>query len=236
LLALPVHRARRAKPLTHASLRHISREFVGFGQSPVADALLLDDPYAISLVFSDTLLRKQRLEFPFIWPAALVTDKGGCRGNIDLTLAYTPPIDPDHKDEAQRVELEAFVHQEAIDDETGEASWASQLMQDGSGVPPGMNKTERYMLASGLKWTPIKRFHAHMPQGRGNSSNWRLSLSSLTRAGATFPDEGVNFSLILTLSDPKRATPIHDSVRNTLINQGLQVADILIAHRVRPRK
>lgn len=236
LMALPVHRARRAKPLTHSALRHISREFVGYGQAPSADTLLLDDPFAITLVFSDTLLRKQRLEFPFTWPAALVTDKGSCRGSLELTLAYTPPIDPDHKDEAQRVELEAFVHQESIDPETGEAAWASQLMQDGSGVPPGMNKTERYMLATGLKWTPIKRFHANMPQGRGNSSNWRLSLSSLTRAGALFPDEGVNFCLILTLVDPKRAVPIHDNVRNTLVNQGLQVADILVAHRVRPRK
>ena len=236
LIALPVHRASRAEALTHKSLRHISREFVGFGQSPTADAILLDDPFAISLVFSDTLLRRQKLEFPFTWPSALVTDKGACRGKIDLTLAYTPPIDPDHKDEAQRVELEAFIHQENIDDDSGEVEWASRLMQDGSGVPPGMNKTERYMLATGLKWTPIKRFHANMPQGRGNSSNWRLSLSSLTRAGATFPDEGVNFCLVLTLSDPKRAAPIHDSVRNTLVSQGLQVADILVAHRVRPRK
>ena len=236
LMALPVHRARRAKPLTHSSLRHVSRDFVGFGHAPVADTLLLDNPYAITLVFSDTLLRKQKLEFPFTWPAALVTVNGSCRGNIELTLAYTPPIDPDHKDEAQRVELEAFIHQEDIDPVTGEATWISRLMQDGSGVPPGMNKTERYMLATGLKWTPIKRFYANMPQGRGNNSNWRLSLSSLTRAGATYPDTGVPFCLILTLSDPNLTTPIHDNVRNTLINQGLNVADILVAHRVRPRK
>jgi hypothetical protein len=37
----------------------------------VADILLADDPFAISLVFSETLLRKQRLEFPFTWPAAM---------------------------------------------------------------------------------------------------------------------------------------------------------------------
>ncbi len=92
-MALPVHRAERGKLLSHKTLRHISRDFVGFGLPPTADSLLVDDPYAISLVFSETLLRRQKLEFAFTWPAALVSKEGACRGRVDLTLAYTPPID-----------------------------------------------------------------------------------------------------------------------------------------------
>lgn len=236
LLALPIHRAERGKALSHSTLRHIARDFVGFGLPPVADSLLVDDPYAISLVFSEKLLRRQKLEFPFSWPSALVTSTGGCRGRVDLTLAYTPPIDAAHKDEAQRVQLEAHLLQEGTNEETGEPEWGSQLQQDGSGVPQGMNKTELYLLRTGLKWSPIKRYSLNMPKGRGGSSNWKLTLDSQIRAGATFPAEGVPFALILTISDPKATTPIHDSVRNTLQAQGLAIADILVAHRVRQRR
>lgn len=235
LLALTIHRAKRSKPLSHKALRHISREFVGFGLPPTCDALLLDDPHAISLVFSETLLRRQKLEFPFAWPAALVADGGICRGEVEVTLVYTPPIDSDFKDEAQRVQMEAHLAQESIDHATGEISWGSRLAQDGSGVPPGMNKTERYLVRTGLKWSPIKRYELKMPQGRGNSSNWKLTLDSLTRAGAHYPVEGVPFALILTIFDGKRAAPIHDEVRNGLRAQGFTLADITVAHRVRQR-
>jgi len=236
LLALPVHRAVRAKPLCHSSLRHISREFVGFGVPPPCDALLVDDPFAITLIFSEVLHRQQKLEFLFSWPEGLVVQNGACRGSVDLTLAYTPPLDASHKDEAQRVQLEAHLHQEQVDEDSGEIDWESRLRQDGSGLPPGMNKTERYLIKTGLKWSPIKRYAATMPQGRGTSSNWRLSLESLTRAGAVYPDDGIAFAMIMTISDPKRNTPIHDAVRNTLQSQGFNLADIMVAHRVRQQQ
>ncbi|MBX9846208.1 MAG: S8 family peptidase [Xanthobacteraceae bacterium] len=235
LLALPLHRASRGRALSHASLRHISREFVGFGIVPACEQLLADDPFAITLVFNDVLPRGHKLEFPFAWPAAL-TKSGSCTGRVDIALAYTPPIDAAHKDEAQRVLLEAHLYQEAIDEETGGTVWETQLDQDGCGVPQGMNKTERYQLVTGLKWSPIKRYSANMPKGRGKSSNWMLSVDSLTRAGSRFPDEGVPFALVMTIADPKRSHPIHDAVRNSLQNRGFTLADITVAHRVRPRK
>lgn len=235
LLALPTHRAVRPQALQHRSLKHVSREFVGFGLAPPADIILVDDPYAITLVFSEVLRARQVLNFPFTWPQSLVTDKGGCRGRVDLTLAYTPPIDPDHKEEAQRVQLEAYLRQETIDPKTGNSQWFSQLDHDGAEVPQGLNKTEKYLLMTGLKWSPIKRYFANMAQGRGNTSNWQLALVSLTRAGAKFPSEGVSFTILLTISDPKRMAPIHDEVRNQLQSAGLTIADITVAHRVRPR-
>ena len=234
LMAMPIHRAERGKIMSAPSLRHISRDFVGFGLPTTADNLLVDDPFAITLVFTGKLLRRQVLQFEFAWPAALVDDKGACRGRADLTLSYTPPIDAAHKDEALRVQLEAHLSQEAID-EDGEVFWDSQLKQDGSGVPQGMNKTEAYLLKTGLKWSPIKKYSANMPKGRGERSTWRLSIDSQQRAGAPFPDAGVPFALILTISDPRGLAPIHDAVRNTLQQQGHVIADIMVAHRIRPR-
>lgn len=236
LLALPIHRAKRADSLDKAPLRHVSREFVGFGIVPVADTILNDEPHSVTLVFSESLVAKHRLEFDFAWPSSLVKPNGSCRGRADITLCYTPPIDPDHREEAIRVQLEAFLHQENIDAETGELSWVSQLKHDSADVPQGMKKTESYLIKTGLKWTPIKRYQASMPQGRGNSSNWRLSLESLVRAGVSFPTEGVQFSLIMTISDIDQKEPVREEMRLDLQNRGLTLADITIAHRLRPRR
>ncbi len=235
LLALPIHRAKRAACLDRKALRHVSREFVGFGVAPVADAMLSDEPHSVTLVFSDKLLAKQRLEFPFSWPKSLVNADGSCGGHAEITLSYTPPIDPDHREEAIRVQLEAHLHQEKLDEETGELSWESRLNQDSAEVPQGMKKSESYLIKTGLKWSPIKRYQVSMPHGRGNTSNWRLSLESLVRAMVPFPKDGINFTLMLTISDLAAKEQVREEMRLDLQNRGIILADITVAHRLRPR-
>jgi len=236
LMALPVHRASRPTALDKPALRHIAREFVGFGMSPPADVSLSDSPHAVTLVFNERLLNKQRLEFPFAWPKSLIGKGGACRGRADVTLSYTPPIDPDHREEAIRVQLEAHLHQEKVDEESGEITWESRLNHDAGDIPQGMSKTESYLVRTGLKWSPLKRYRVTMPTGRGASSNWKLSLESLGRAGSLFPADGVAFCLVLTISDPADAAPVREEMRLDLQNRGLQLADITVAHRVRSRR
>jgi hypothetical protein len=216
-------------------LRHVSREFVGFGMAPAADAMLNDEPHSVTLVFSDKLLAKQRLEFPFSWPKSLVAADGSCRGQAEITLCYTPPVDPDHREEAIRVQLEAHLHQEKLDEKTGELTWEGQLTQDAGDVPQGMKKTESYLIKTGLKWSPIKRYRVAMPQGRGNTSNWRVSLESLVRAAFPFPKDGVKFTLMLTISDLAGEEAVREEMRLDLQNRGIVLADITVAHRLRPR-
>jgi hypothetical protein len=190
----------------------------------------------VTLVFSDKLLAKQRLDFTFAWPRSLVTAAGACRGRVDLTLAYTPPIDPNHGQEAIRIQLEAYLYQEHLTDgETGEIEWQSRLTHDAADIPQGMGKTENYLIKAGLKWSTIKRYFAAMPNGRGNTSNWKLSLEGLTRALVGFPADGVQFTLLLTISDPKRSAPVREEMRLDLQNRGLVLSDITVAHRIRTR-
>lgn len=235
LLALSVHRARRDPALDHKSIRHLAREFVGFGITPPADVILRDEPHSITLVFADRLLSKQVLEFPFAWPQSLVTADGACRGQVDVTLCYTPPIDPQHRDEAIRVQLEAQVSQERIDEETGEEKWEGRLAHEPGAAKDENNKSEQALIRNGLKWSPIKRYHLAMPKGRGASSNWRLSLESLVRAGEGFPSEGVPFSLVVTICDIEGNERVGEEVRQSLQSRGLVLADITVAHRVRQR-
>jgi hypothetical protein len=236
LLALAVHRATRAPALNHGSIRHISREFVGFGMAPPADAILRDEPNSISLVFNDKLLAKQVLEFPFVWPQSLVGPDGSCRGQADVTLCFTPPIDPQHRDESIRVQLEAQLSQESIDKETGEVTWPGRLAPE-SGAPKNEgSRSEQALIRNGLKWSPVKRYRIAMPKGRGASSNWVISLVSLLRAGEVFPTGGVPFSLIVTISDPDGTGRVGEEIRQSLQGRGLVLADITVAHRVRPRR
>lgn len=235
LLSIPIHRAKRAEILEQRALRHIAREFVGFGISPVADELLHDEPHSVTLVFAARLLQKQRLEFVFDWPSSLVGEEGECRGQAEVTLCYTPPIDPDHREEAMRVQLDASLQQAKVD-EDGEIKWATQLVHDASDVGQAVSKNESYLIRTGLKWSPIKRYRATMPKGRGNSSAWRLTLESLSRGGAVFPKEGVGFALVLTISDLARKSAVREEMRLSLQRAGVSLADITIAHRVRPRR
>jgi hypothetical protein len=235
LLGLSVHRATRAEVLDHRSLRHLAREFVGFGTPPSADVILRDEPHSITLVFSDRLLAKQVLEFPFAWPQSLVTGDGACRGQIDVTLCYTPPIDPQHRDEAIRVQLEAQVSQENTNRTTGERSWEGRLAHEPGAGKAENNQSEHALIRNGLKWSPIKRYHVAMPQGRGASSNWLISLASLVRAGEAFPQAGVPFSLIVTISDIDRKQRLGEELRQALQSRGVVLEDITIAHRVRQR-
>ena len=235
LIALLVHRAGRSNAMHHRALRHVAREFVGFGLSPPADACLSDSQHSITLVFSETLAVRRELKFIFSWPRSLVTPSGKCRGQADLTLAFTPPIDARFDAECLRVQLEAHLHQIETDPNTGEDVPKSRLTRYDSTLPRGLELTEKYLLQTGLKWTPVKRYKLLMPRGRGSSSNWQLSLRSSTRAGERFPEGGVPFTIVMTISDSQRTAPIYDEVRNEISRRGLDLADITVAHRVRPR-
>ena len=235
LIALLVHRAQPSQAMRHAALQHVAPEFVGFGTAPPSDACLTDKPHSITLVFSDSLSSRHELQFVFTWPSSLVTSAGKCRGNIDLTLAFTPPIDTRFDAECLRVQLEAHLYQIETDPNTGEDNLQPRLKQHGSRLPAGLDYRKAYLLKNGLKWTPVKRYHLAMPQGRGRSSNWCLALRSSTRAGDVFPAAGVPFTIVMTISDLDQSARIYDEVRNEIRRRGLELADITVAHRVRPR-
>jgi len=238
LLALGVHRASKPQILRAKPLRTVARDFVGFGVPLHADACLTDEPHSITLVFADILPPRRELSFVFTWPRSLTTAEGKCRGRVDVTLAHTPPIDAAFDAECQRVQLGAFLYQlEEKENADGELVPDPQqrLNHCDSQLPQHLEYTERYLLESGLKWTPIKRYDRNMPRGCGTTSEWKLSLKALTRAGAIYPDDGVPFALLMTITDLRGAAPIYEEVRAEILRRGLRMADITVAQRLRAR-
>lgn len=93
-------------------------------------------------------------------------------------------------------------------------------------LPEASHLTEQQILESGLKWTPIKRYYCRMKRGVGKNSNWRLTLNSLLRPGATIPKDGVSFTLVITLRDIENSVNVYDEFRAQLINNGNRLSDI----------
>lgn len=237
LMALAVHKASKPSMLEAKPLRAVARDFVGFGVPRHADVSLTDDPYSITLVFADVLPPRRELAFEFSWPQSLTSPNGKCRGRVDLTLCHTPPIDGAFDAECQRVQLYAGLAQlEEKVTRDGEVvtTPVQRLKPHDCHLPDDLPYTEKYLLESGLKWTPIKRYGCTMT-GCGTSSVWRLTLKGLTRAGAIYPPEGVPFAILLTIADTKKAAPIYEQVRSEVLRRGLRLADITVAQRLRLR-
>jgi hypothetical protein len=49
------------------------------------------------------------------------------------------------------------------------------------------------------------------------------------------PDDVVPFTAILTISDPERAQPVFNDLRQSLLALGVQIADIRTAARITPQ-
>lgn len=230
LIGLLIHNAQIPQALRPKALAGVARHLVGFGIPPSADQILQTDDHEITLVFASRIRRDQQILFRFSWPSSLVDAAGRCRGTAKLTLVSTPPLDPRFGSEFVRVNIDAALQQEQSD-----GRWKGRL---DALYLPGRSEAavvEAELIEHGLKWSPTKVYAKTMPRGVGESSNWRLSVNYLTRAGEEMPEDGVTFTAILTISDPDGAQPVFSDLRQTLTAFGVQIADIRTAARITSR-
>ncbi len=230
LIGLLIHNARIPQPLQPKALAAVARHLVGFGVPPSGEQILQTDDHEITLVFASRIRRNQQVTFRFAWPSSLVNSVGQCRGSAKLTLVSTPPLDPRFGSEFVRVNVKGALQQEQND-----GRWKGRLE---ALYLPGRTESpavEAELIEHGLKWSPVKAYAKTMPRGVGASSNWRLMISYLTRAGEEMPEEGVPFTAILTISDLDGVQPVFSDLHQTLRALGVQIADIRTAARITPR-
>lgn len=196
---------------------------------PSAQQILETDDHSITLVFASRIQLGQQINFRFSWPASLVTPEGKCRGHAKLTLVSTPPLDARFGSEFVRVNVNATLQQEQ------EKGWKGRL--DPLYLPSTRTSpaVESVLIEHDLKWSPVKVFEKTFARGVGPSSNWRLFVEYLTRAGEIMPEGGVPFTVILTISDPGREGTVFNDMRQSLQAIGTQIADIRTAARITPR-
>jgi hypothetical protein len=228
ITALVIHHAKTPSNMLSKHLKQIRKDFIGAGiPAPVSETLLVDD-HTITLVFNGVLYDGHELRFQFAWPSSLVNSDGACSGNVKLTLVHRPPVDLNQKGEFVRVNLDAYLRQEEINKTTGEITFRGRLKGDGA------KREEKELVKHGAKWWPIKVFEDQF-KSKGHSSQWRLVIDPLCRSNFAFPEEGISFSVVLTISDDNSTAPIFNEMRLQLQNDGANVADIRSALQTRVR-
>jgi hypothetical protein len=239
LRAFLIHHAVVPPPLVSPRLRDVARQFVGFGRPRGAASMLETDDHAITMLFESRLTAGERkpaiLRFDFQWPTPLVNpDTRACRGRVRITLVYDAPIDQAFGTEFVRVNLSAHLRQrQPVDRRDGKPSFRDEISQAFLPRTGRLTIPERALIDHGLKWWPTKRYEAEFTDGVGSSTEWRLEVESVVRAEATFPAEGIPFSLILTIEDDHGTAPNFQTVRQQLLAGRVDIQDIRTAVRVR---
>lgn len=239
LRAFLLHHAHMPEILTKRGLKDLARAFVGFGQATAVDNMLQTDDHQITLLFQSRLSIGEKkpviLRFPFTWPQSLVSPDG-CSGRARMTLVYAPPLDPAFGAEFVRVNLEASLKQlQPEPDSKGRARYTNQIAARYMPNATQLAIPEKALIDHGLKWWPSKQYESTF-NDKGTSSQWRLEVTSLVRAEAVFPAEGVPFAVLLTIEDPNGTHPIFQEVRQQLQASPAQAVDVRTAMRLRPRR
>jgi len=148
-----------------------------------------------------------------------------------MTLVYRPFIDPRFAAEFLRVNLDASLLQYH-----GRKDWSGELKQLFTGKSDNDHVSEKELIAHGLKWWPIKHYRRESTKFVGKSSDWKLRVQSLLRDGEGFPEDGVPFTVILTVRDPDGKRPIFQEMKQWLTANGVQCGDITAGIQLRARQ
>ncbi|MDR6773317.1 S8 family peptidase [Azospirillum sp. BE72] len=239
LRAMLLHHATMPEPLTRRGLKDIPRQFAGFGKPASVVDMLETGEHQITLLFQSRLSIGERkpviLHFPFIWPQSLTAPNSACSGRARITLVYSPPLDPAFGAEFIRVNLEAALKQRQPEpDKAGNARFLNQI--DACYLPGSAKRAipEKALIDHGLKWWPSKQYGSTF-EDHGSSSEWCLEVTSLVRAEAEFPADGVPFAVLLTLEDPDGTKPVFQELRQYLQSSIANAQDVRTAIRARNR-
>jgi hypothetical protein len=168
----------------------------------------------------------KRMQFSFSWPPSLVID-GKCTGSARLTLVSTPPLDYKFGVEFVRINMNASLRQEQKN-----GKFKSQLEPIYLPDNQRTGSAEADLIEFGLKWGPVKAYAGTFPKGVGPSTNWHLDVEYILRDGEVMPKNGVPFTVLLTIGDPKNEKPVFNDVRQMLQSVGVETSDIRTAARI----
>ena len=221
---LPVPTERMKALLIHSAMLRSNGEvssgtinYRGFGcPGDLSDSLYCDD-HAITLVFETDVQHGgfEFQKFPFPIPDCLITGDGKFKGEMFMTLAYSPLTDPSYASEYCRTNVDAGMgsYEEV---EPGKLSFASKVPY----APKNMKELyEKAQIENGFKWSPVKAYHKQFPRGIAVES-WRLKMSVTRRAEEPMPSEPQPATLILTIRALDEGAPVYNEMIVAMNNIG----------------
>jgi len=218
--ALLTHHAR--DPRTRHRVPDGEENYFGFGLPSLVPHCLECTPHTSTLVFDDVLRPGYFLEWDdFPYPASLRRN-GRYFGEIWMTVAFAPARGARWGSEYCETHIDAHfgVYRNQVSRETGE------ITSKFSGLVPPEHKNpgvlyESYQVEKMRKWAPVRTYHGDLGEKGERGDRWRLKVQLLTRHGIEDNEayKPQPFSLIITISDPKKTAPVYDEMARSVLNR-----------------
>ena len=218
--ALLTHHAR--DPRTRNRVPDGDENFFGFGLPAPVPYCLECTPHTSTLVFDDVLRPGYFLEWnDFPYPPSLYRE-GKYFGEIWMTVAFRPTRGARWGTEYCETNIDAHfgVYRGQKSRETG------VVISKFVGLVPPEHKNigllyESYQVEKLRKWAPVRTYYGDLGEKGERGNRWRLKLQLLTRHG--IEDEEAfkpqPFSLIITISDPKKKVRVYDEMAQIVRNR-----------------
>jgi hypothetical protein len=184
--ALMIHAAQLSSP----DYDSYHRRYLGAGRPEDVLKALYDSDDSFTLVFQANLvpgnLRWRKTPYPI--PDVLIQD-GKFRGEVIITVAYAPPLDPNSGSEYVRANVELSFGAVNGDTIKGMVPMESEEGQSGYEIA---------QISSGSKWSPVKVHRTKFPNGAA-VNQWGLQAKARLRAYEPELTEALPVNIIVTL-------------------------------------
>lgn len=217
--ALIVHSAL----LSPSAVNRDNINYRGFGRPGDIIDHLYCDPNCMTFVF-ETDLKHGGFEFerfPFPIPDCLNTSEGKFRGEILMTLVYSPITNKSYSSEYCRTNVDVGMGS-YVEVEEGKRSFKSRV----PAAPKDMRKLyEASQVEHGFKWSPVKAYHSVNKQGI-DVKEWRLKMDVMRRAEEALPHAPQRATLVLSLRGLDPTQPVYNETVQKLNQMGWVSEDI----------
>jgi hypothetical protein len=203
-------------------------KYYGFGHPNLLPSDILScEKNKVTLIFDEVIKKGEHLEmYDFPYPKSLLKDNKW-HGEIFMTLAYEPPLDPNFGQEYCRVNINASLGTYKEVEEDGELN-----LKYSTEVPLEKNWDARYekqRIQNGFKWSPIKSYYRKIPRGIENN-DWKLRVDFLNRNEDERTEQ--RFILVITIIDPE-GEDIYTDVVNQLRQNAFVFNDLQLKQQIR---
>lgn len=202
--ALVIHAAQLSSP----DYTPHEKRYYGVGRPDDIVRLLYDSADSFTLVFEAQVLpsmRWRKANYPI--PESLITD-GKFRGEVIITAAYAPPLDPDAGSEYVRANVEVSFG--SLENGTIKGRVPMDWEEGQSGY-------ETTQVEHGGKWSPVKVHRKAFPNGI-DVDTWALQATVFLRAYEEPLAQTLPVSLVVTLRSLDGNTKVHADGLRALSN------------------
>ena len=229
--ALLVHSARmNSRDLLNDDLQE-NINYYGFGNPSIniSDILHCSD-HEMTLVFKQAIQQGTHLEmFDFPYPKSLITN-GKCKGEICMTLVYSPILDQNYGKEYCRTNVDVSFGTYKVKD-TGVLSYNGQVPLERAWD----EKFEQSRVEHGFKWSPVKSYYRKISsRGIDVKDGWRIRIDMTRRNGLSVRQQ--EFVLVLTIRDITEQHDVYSDMVNGLKERSYITNNIETRHQIRQRQ